>query len=205
MPSVSSSAKGDGSTDDTRAIQNASDHVGRSGGGVVFLPNGVYKVSSLVLGSRCILQGESREGTVVMVSKTGDDGAIVLKGSCARDFHNDLEVPAQRPAAQPGHASRRYRQQAVHLQHKFDLLRNPDVSVQQSPYYFSGGGPMLVAGCQFYLSSRNLWDHAVRNRVTFRDNFIDMHDGLGLCMSVRETALAPTTNSPFIRRPMPGR
>ena len=31
--------------------------------------------------------------------------------------------------------------------------------------------------------ARNLWDHAVKNRVTFRDNFIDMHDGLGLCMS----------------------
>ena len=42
---------------------------------------------------------------------------------------------------------------------------------------------MLVAGCRFFISSRNLWNHSVRNRVTFRDNFIDMHDGLGLCMS----------------------
>ena len=70
-------AKGDGSTDDTAGDPGALDHVGQSGGGVVFLPNGVYKVSSLVLGSHCILQGESREQTVVMVSKTGDDG-----GSC---------------------------------------------------------------------------------------------------------------------------
>ena len=45
-------------TDDTRAIQNALDHVGRNGGGVVYLPNGVYNVSSLVLPSRCILRGE---------------------------------------------------------------------------------------------------------------------------------------------------
>jgi polygalacturonase len=74
-------AQGDGSTDDTRAIQNALDHVSQSGGGVVFLPQGVYKVNNLVLGSKCILQGESREETVVMVSKIGDDGAIVPKGS----------------------------------------------------------------------------------------------------------------------------
>jgi hypothetical protein len=66
---------------------------------------------------------------------------------------------------------------------KFDLVRKPDVSARQSPYYFTGSGPLLIAQCQFYLSSGNLWDHAVRNRVTFRDNFIDMHDGLGCCMS----------------------
>ena len=48
---------------------------------------------------------------------------------------------------------------------------------------------MLVADCQFFLSSRNLWDHAVRNRVTFRDNRIDMHDGLGFCMSSEKLLL----------------
>lgn len=72
---------------------------------------------------------------------------------------------------------------------KFELIRNPDVSAQQSAYYFTGDGPMLVANCQFLLSSRNLWDHAVRNRVTFRDNRIDMHDGLGCCMSSEKLLL----------------
>jgi hypothetical protein len=42
---------------------------------------------------------------------------------------------------------------------------------------------MLVADCQFFISSRNLWNHQVKNRVTFRNNSIDMHDGLGLCMT----------------------
>ena len=46
-----------------------------------------------------------------------------------------------------------------------------------------------MANCQLYLSSRNLWDHAVRNHVTFRDNFIDMHDGLGLCLSSEKLLL----------------
>ena len=53
---------------------------------------------------------------------------------------------------------------------KFDLLRNQDVSAKQAPYYVSGSGPMLVAGCQFFISSRNLRNHQVKNRVTFRNN-----------------------------------
>ncbi|MGO9113106.1 MAG: glycosyl hydrolase family 28-related protein, partial [Thermoguttaceae bacterium] len=182
-------AQGDGSTDDTRAIQNALDHVSQSGGGVVFLPKGVYKVNNLVLGSKCILQGESREETVVMVSKTGDDGAIVPRGSAQGISTMTLKyqpsVSARSPAMLLAGAANK-----VFLHNiKFDLLRNPDVSVHQSPYYFVGSGPLLVAHCQMYLSSRNLWDHAVQSRVTFRDNFIDMHDGLGLCMSSEKLLL----------------
>jgi len=177
-------AKGNGLADDTEAIQNALDHVRRSGGGVVYLPNGVYKVSSLILGSRCILQGESREGTVVMVAKTGDDGAIVPKGRAQGISSMTLKYqPSVPPRSQAmllaGAADRLFIDNT-----KFDLLRNPDISVQQSPYYFSGSGPLLIARCQFCLSSRNLWDHAVKNRVTFRDNVIDMHDGLGLCIGL---------------------
>jgi hypothetical protein len=43
---IASGAKGDGTTDDTRALQEALDHVASQGGGVVFLPRGVYKGSS---------------------------------------------------------------------------------------------------------------------------------------------------------------
>jgi hypothetical protein len=177
------SAKGDGAADDTQAIQSALDHVSQSGGGVVFLPDGVYKISSLVLGSKCVLQGESREKTVVMVSKAADNGAIVPKGSAqgisTMTLKYQPDVPARSQALLVVGAADK-----VFLHNtKFDLLRDPDVSARQAPYYFSGSGPLLVAHCQFFISSRNLWDHAVRNRVTFRDNFIDMHDGLGLSMS----------------------
>lgn len=41
------SAKGDGVTDDSKAIQNAIDHVAAQGGGTVFLPAGTYLVNSL--------------------------------------------------------------------------------------------------------------------------------------------------------------
>ncbi len=182
-------AQGDGSTDDTRAIQNALDHVSQSGGGVVFLPKGVYKVNNLVLGSKCILQGKSREETVVMVSKTGDDGAIVPRGSAQGLSRMTLKyqpsVSAQSPAMLLAGAASKFFLHNI----KFDLLRNPDVAVHQSPFYFVGSGPLLVAHCQMYLSSRNLWDHAVKSRVTFRDNFIDMHDGLGLCLSSEKLLL----------------
>lgn len=56
-------AKGDGKTDDTEAFRQASADDVRS----LYLPNGTYLVSdSIVLGGkRWILQGESREGTVI--------------------------------------------------------------------------------------------------------------------------------------------
>ncbi len=182
-------ANGDGVTDDTRAIQNALEHVSRNDGGVVFLPNGVYNVSSLVIPSRCILQGESRDKTIVMVSKSGDDGEIVLKGTALGISTLTLKYQPTVPAHSQGMLLAGTACKLFIYNTRFDLLRKPDVSVQQSPYYFSGSGPMLVARCQFYLSSRNLWDHAVKNRVTFRDNFIDMHDGLGLCMSAEKLLL----------------
>lgn len=176
-------AKGDGVADDTQAIQNALDQAASRGGGVVYLPNGVYRVSSLVLDSRCILQGESRDGTVVMVSKTGDNGAIVAKGSAHGIGTMTLKYQPDVPASSPGMLLGGAASSLFLHNTKFDLLRNPDVSVKQAPYYVSGSGPMLVAGCQFFISSRNLWNHQVKNRVIFRNNIIDMHDGLGLCMS----------------------
>ena len=37
-------AKGDGQADDTPSIQAAIDHIGRAGGGIVYLPAGVYRI-----------------------------------------------------------------------------------------------------------------------------------------------------------------
>lgn len=175
-------ARGDGFADDTQAIQRALDDATARGGGVVHLPNGVYKVDGLTLGSGCILRGENREQTIIAVSRTEGE-AIVAKGSRHGIAQLTLRYQAQAPndvqsTLLGGDADQLF------LHHvTFDLLRNPDVPVQHSPYYVAGPGPMLVAGCRFFISSRNLWNHNVRNRVTFRDNFIDMHDGLGLCMS----------------------
>jgi hypothetical protein len=182
-------ARGDGASDDTGAIQAALDHVGKLGGGVVVLPQGTYLVSRLVMGPGCILRGAGREATVVRVSKTVDDGAILMQGerhgACGLTLSYQPNVP---PLAQgmilAGTAEKLFLHDV-----SFDLLRSPDVRVEQSAYYFTGRGPMLVANCRFFLPHRNLWDHAVRNRLTFRDNAIDMHDGLGFCLSSEKLLL----------------
>ncbi len=175
-------AKGDGATDDTSAIQSAIQSV-THGGGVVYLPNGVYRVGRLTLTDGCILQGQSRQGTVVSVSDAGDAGAIVAKGSAQGISSMTLNYQSSVPPGTAGNLIVGTASKTFIYDTQFDLLRQPDVSVKQTAYSLAGNGPLLVANCQFYLSSRNLWNHNVRNRVTFRDNFIDMHDGLGLCMS----------------------
>ena len=181
-------ARGDGSADDTGPIQATLDQVAGPGG-VVYLPRGVYRVSRLVLGPRCILQGESRDGTVVMVSRTGDDGAIVPRGRMQGISTLTLKYQPEVPARSQGMILAGVASEVFLHNIRFDLLRSPDVSVAQSPYHFTGSGPLLVAGCEFLLSTRNLWDHEVSSRVTFRDNRIDMHDGLGCCMSSEKLLL----------------
>lgn len=182
-------ARGDGVSDDTRAIQDALDHVAARGGGVVLLAAGVYRIKNLLLGQGCVLKGKGREATVVMAGKASEDGAIVPRGRAqgisGLTLKYQPEVPANSPGVLLAGQARGFFVHDV----TFALVRDPDVRVEQAPYYFTGDGPLLVAGCRFVLSHRNLWDHAVRNRVTFRDNYIDMHDGLGLCMSSEKLLL----------------
>ena len=176
-------AKGDGVADDTLAIQRAINRVADNGGGVVYLPKGTYRVSGLTLPAKCVLQGENRESTVIMVAKTTDQGAITAKSSLHGISTLTLKFQPTVPASNPGMLLGGVAERLFLHNVGFDLLRDPDVSAKQGPYYVSGSGPILVAGCQFFISSRNLWNHQVRNRVIFRNNFVDMHDGLGLCMS----------------------
>lgn len=64
-------AKGDGSTDDTNAIQAAINAAILAGGGLVFLPTGTYIISStLTLGNNVALCGASR-GSVIIKMKNG--------------------------------------------------------------------------------------------------------------------------------------
>jgi hypothetical protein len=174
--------------DETPVIQKALDDVASQGGGVVQLPKGIFRVSQLTLASGVVLRGENREGTIVMVSKMGDS-AIMIKGRCVGisdlTFKYQPDAPNEVQSTLLGGVAQELFLHDV----TFDMLRNPDVSDHHSPYRFTGDGPMLVAGCRFFISTANLWDHTVRNRVTFRDNFIDMHDGLGLCMSSEKLLL----------------
>jgi hypothetical protein len=89
----------------------------------------------------------------------------------------------------------------------FDLLRNPAVPVQHSPFYISGPGPMLVAGCRFFISSRNLWNHGARNRrAQFRrvspraalsarscSHHVKKQTPMRYCLSAYERCFVPTS------------
>lgn len=73
-------ATGDGSTDDTTAIQDAVDAVSAAGGGVIFFPAGTYKTTSAIdVPAKCILRGAARVATVLDIEHTGH--GITLTGS----------------------------------------------------------------------------------------------------------------------------
>lgn len=67
-------ATGNGSTDDTAAIQNAIDAVSTAGGGIVYVPPGTYIASQLVIKNRVWLEGAGLRATVLKhkSSTTGD-------------------------------------------------------------------------------------------------------------------------------------
>lgn len=88
-------AKGDGITDDTTAIQNAINVVRDAGGGVVWMPDGTYRIiAALILydGVRLLGAGDSYngaggttgKGTVLKV--TGDAPGIIVNGATGYGF-----------------------------------------------------------------------------------------------------------------------
>ena len=63
-------AKGDGQTDDTKAIQSVIDRLKNDGGGEIFIPEGIYVAGELVLYSNMTLTGS---GTLsVLKTRTGE-------------------------------------------------------------------------------------------------------------------------------------
>lgn len=81
-------AKGDGTTVDTTAIQNAINAVATAGGGTVYLPAGTYVCSGLYLASKVTLAGAGMGATVMImdpatVPGTGSWVVRVANGSTA--------------------------------------------------------------------------------------------------------------------------
>ena len=79
--SVTYGAKGDGSTDDTTAIQAALTACRLAGGGTVYVPEGTYIVSSMLqIGSGTTLQGAGAGATTIR-AKSGSWAGVAQIGS----------------------------------------------------------------------------------------------------------------------------
>lgn len=82
-------AVGDGSTDDTTAIQQAIDAAHAAGGGTVSFPAGTYKITAeLTLYSDVTLQGVSMESSIIKQVTLDADGirGDALSSLCIRDL-----------------------------------------------------------------------------------------------------------------------
>lgn len=94
-PSFAGGAKGDGKADDTAAIQAAITAANTAGGGVVFFPQGSYRITtSLTLVPQVILQGIGRGSILKPTAAVGANGAlqflageISTGGISIRDLH----------------------------------------------------------------------------------------------------------------------
>jgi hypothetical protein len=74
-------AKGDSSTDDTAVIRAALAKSETQGGGVVFLPRGIYSVTGqLTIPRRTVLRGENRELVWLVVPHKGPEFNTLLAG-----------------------------------------------------------------------------------------------------------------------------
>lgn len=85
-------AKGNGEHDDTASVQKAIDRVSKSGGGIVLLPIGNYKITkTLKVPERVVLYGEGHSDQSTKITYTGKEYAIVTSGTHLRiQFHNLL-------------------------------------------------------------------------------------------------------------------
>lgn len=85
-------AKGDGSTDDTAAIQTVMDNVYTAGGGVVFLPPGTYSISSLSIGSNTVLLGSGKDKTKLVYNGTLNPGDAPIPPGQSTDYGKSISL-----------------------------------------------------------------------------------------------------------------
>lgn len=93
-------AKGDGTTDDTIAVQNAiNDANAAAGGGVVFLPRGTYSVSTLTARAYVTVGGAGRYRTAIVARSSTAEALILFPLGMVQSFY--LEDLALSPGVMP--------------------------------------------------------------------------------------------------------
>lgn len=94
-------AVGDGITDDTAVFRGAFDLIAKAGGGIVFVPNGTYRVHGLKPPTCCTLRGESNAS--VLQTPPQSDRPAVLEISVWRVTIEHLTIDGSAPQQQgPG-------------------------------------------------------------------------------------------------------
>lgn len=82
-------AAGNGSTNDTTAVQSALTAAGTAGGGVVYLPLGTYLVGNLTVPSNVTIQGDGPNASVFKAAP-GTSGAIIALASASTTRYVNL-------------------------------------------------------------------------------------------------------------------
>lgn len=90
-PSGITPAVGDGSQDDTAAVQGCIDYASAQGGGAVYLPYGAYSVQSLTLKNNVSLFGFDRYTTRLVLRGGASNPLIFLNGSDAGIYNLTLD------------------------------------------------------------------------------------------------------------------
>jgi len=149
-------AKGDGVTDDTEAIQNAIDTVAAAGGGIVWLPEGHYKISgTLHPDSYVIIAGEGAK--TIIEAALDVDGfamfAVMEKESVViRDLVLDGKVNEKTQTAASS---------CIHLNYSNNcLIENVIMKNFGLPAPSSGGAYLVVLADEGYPSAYN---NVIRN------------------------------------------
>lgn len=83
-------ATGDGTTNDTTAVQNALNAAAAAGGGMVYFPTGTYRVSTLTWPSHVSAQGDGIYATFIKAN-TAATTALVLFQNVARVTIHDMQ------------------------------------------------------------------------------------------------------------------
>lgn len=132
-------ATGDGTTDDTAAIQSAIAATADSGGGVVFLPVGTYAITGITLAAGVDLLGETRSGVILKFTPDSGDAVLVPALSFSRLSNFQVQSGATSGAA-------------IHLQKSF--------TIDVDGVYVSGGydGIFVEESTAIFITDFNLYN-----------------------------------------------